>query len=851
MIYVILCALVGTGFSPEGELPLDYVTLDAGSGVTFDQIMDIAQVDADTVENIEPGVLPEGDYLMDVVFTNDGSKVLVCNYMTENVTVMDRASMSIDTTVAGEGNPGGIACSDEYAVIALPFSDKVEVYSLADASLAGSFSTGEQPWVVRVSENGEHAYVGCDIDNVCEVIDLAGMTHENTIADFPVWLSGYTFGSEGNRFMAKFSGFEILPGDTLIAVGDGETSLLFIDPASGSVEYSLAIADCDGVALSGDGQYLVALSAGSTVTLHRVDLSTFTVDASVAVTGYTVGMTREIAVNQDGSKAFISTSSNTSTLVDFLDNEFVTFTSTYSAFWVGVSYDHSLAISGQYRFSVIDFDTESMVAQYQGNSQYMGCVSPVDNYAAGVDPVGHEGVYFYSFSGSSANYLGDVLSGSPVEGDGSRRCAISEDGTVAVVSNTLSDNVSIVDMTMMETVAVLEIGDRVQDVAITSDSKYAVVCGFNSNSVMIIDLDTSMIVADVPTGSRSGVVSITPDDGYAYVGNISSNSVSVVQLDGASSVEVAEIPCGTIGVTWAATGVSSDVRVSPSGDYCLVAASFDDKVKVIDTATNTIVADLAVGDFPLQIAFNADGSKAIVSNYSGDTYSVIDVDGASSSVMGTWSAGDGPLRVAYDEISDLFAIGLYLDDAVKTVDPSTGLVEDTYSYASSGHVVDLDYTYTLFGNRLVLTAGDTSTPARIHWNDEYEDLSAGPVFFDYCDWTCVALGPVPGPDYAIYIDLTPMGLEEHEIQITGMPGLSLGPNPGNGNFSFTVQLPSAGMVELGVYDLSGRLVSEVYSDELGAGSHSLNWEGDVPAGVYAVRLSAGGRVVSKLLTVCR
>jgi YVTN family beta-propeller protein len=168
----------------------------------------------------------------------------------------------------------------------------------------------------------------------------------------------------------------------------------------------------------------------------------------------------------------------------------------------------------------------------------------------------------------------------------------------------------------------------------------------NMISVKIIDLDTYTIVADVPTGTRSSVVSITPDDGYAYVGNVSSNSVSVVQLNGASSTEVAEIPCGIIGVSWAACGVTSDVQVSPSGDYCLVAASFDDKVKVIDTATNTIVADLTVGDFPLQIAFNSDGSRALVTNYIVDTYSLIDVDGASSSVVDTWSAGDGGKTVS-------------------------------------------------------------------------------------------------------------------------------------------------------------------------------------------------------------
>lgn len=849
MLGIILVLFAAGIPSEDGTAAFDYQTFDARSGVTADQVMPFyASLDADTVVDIDPGVLPEGDYLMDIAFTTDGSKVLVCNYMTENVSVIDVAAMTIDTTVAGEGYPGGIACSDEYAVLALPFSDMIAVYDLLDGSLAASFPSGEQPWEIRVSDDGGYAYVSCDIDDVCEVINLGTLTHEMTITDFPVWLASYGWGSEANRFYTKFSGFEILPGGGHIAVGDGESSLLFINTSTGAVDHVLPVPDCANVALSGDGAYLVALSTSSPVALTLVDLSDFTIETTVEIAGYTSGMTTETAVNQDGTKAYISTGSNTSHLVRFLTGDAVTFSTTYSAFWVGVSPDHSLAVSGQYRYSIIDFETETMVAQHQGNSQYIGAVSPVANLSASYAPTSHEGVYFYSFDSSSVSYLGDVMSGSPVEGDGPRRAAISPDGTTAVVSNTMSDNVSLIDMNTLEVTAVLEVGDRVQDAAITSDSKWAVVCGFNSNSVKILDLDTGTIVADVPTGSRSGVVSITPDDAYAYVGNISANTVSVVQLDGASSTEVAEIPCGVIGVVWAACGVSSDVRVSPTGEYCLVAASFDDRVKVIDTATNTIVADLPVGDFPLQIAFNSDGSRALVSNYMGDTYSLIDVDGSSSSVVGTWAAGDGPLRLAYDAATDRFAMGLYSDRAVKMVDPSTGSVTATYSYAGSGAVIDLDFTAD--GSRMVLTGPGTGTPCRMHRDDYYEDLAGSAVFFDYCQSTETLLAPVPGPDFAIYLSYSSLGIENGGIFPGDMPALGLSPNPGAGSFTFSVHLPEACGIELSVYDLNGRMVSNVSSGPLSGGEHIFDRDLSLPDGVYAVRLEAGGKVVSRLLTVC-
>lgn len=848
MISLLLCALAASVTTPDGEPFEHFETLDPGSGVTADQVIPfLATLDADTVKNVEPGVLPEGDYLMDITFTTDGSKVLVCNYMTRNVTVMDWASMSIDTTVGGDGLPGGIACSDQYAVIAVPFSDRIDVYDLSDASLAASFPCGEQPWEIRISGDGGHAFVSCDIDDVCEVIDLNTLTHELTITGFPVWLSSYGWGSEANRFYTVFSGFEIL-GDSLIAAGTGDNQLLFFSTATGAVEETVDIPECASVAISGDGTTLIALSATDPVMLHRVDLSTFSLLGSVAIVGYTSGMTRDIAVNQDGTKAFISTSSNTSHLVDFVDMEAVTFSSTYSAFWVGVSPDHSLAVSGQYRYSIIDFATETMVAQHQGNAQYIGCVSPVANHTASYAPTMHEGVYFYSFDGSSANYLGDVMSGSPVEGDGTRRTAIAPDGTVALVSNTMSDNVSIVDMGTLETTAVIEIGDRVQDVAITGDSQWGVVCGFNSNSVMILDLEAETVVANVPTGNRPSVVSISPDDGFAFVGNITSNTVSVVALEGASSYEVAEIPCGVIGVVWAACGVSSDVRVSPTGEYCLVAASFDDRVKVIDTSTNTVVADLTVGDFPLQIAFSSDGTRALVTNYLGDTYSLIAVDGASSSVVGTWPAGDGPLRVAWDPVTGQFGMGLYSDRQVKMVDPATGSITATHSYSAHGAVVDLDFSES--GNRLVLTGPGGTVPCRMHLDGEYEDLDGSAVFFDYCHQTQTAMAAVPGPDYAIYLEYSPQGFAEGVISVSGMPGLSVSPNPGNGSFSFEVFLPAEGPVSIGVYDLSGRLVSGVASAGYGAGSHLVSWDGGLPSGVYAVRMDACGKTISRLLTVC-
>ena len=87
---IVLCVLASGVPSEDGMLLDGYESFHATSGVTVDQLLPFcASAPADTVCDIDPGVIPEGDYLMDITFTNDGSKVLVCNYMTQNVTVMD------------------------------------------------------------------------------------------------------------------------------------------------------------------------------------------------------------------------------------------------------------------------------------------------------------------------------------------------------------------------------------------------------------------------------------------------------------------------------------------------------------------------------------------------------------------------------------------------------------------------------------------------------------------------------------------------------------------------------------------------------------------------------------------
>jgi YVTN family beta-propeller protein len=78
--------------------------------------------------------------------------------------------------------------------------------------------------------------------------------------------------------------------------------------------------------------------------------------------------------------------------------------------------------------------------------------------------------------------------------------------------------------------------------------------------------------------------------------------------------------------------------------FAYVANSASDTVSVIDTATNSVVTTIAVGDNPAVVAITPDGTKAYVTNYQALTVSVIDI--ATNTVIETVDVGERSIGVA-------------------------------------------------------------------------------------------------------------------------------------------------------------------------------------------------------------
>ncbi len=91
---------------------------------------------------------------------------------------------------------------------------------------------------------------------------------------------------------------------------------------------------------------------------------------------------------------------------------------------------------------------------------------------------------------------------------------------------------------------------------------------------------------------------------------------------------------------------------------------------------------------------------------------------------------------------------------------------------------------------------------------------------------------------------------------TGVATASVGmpyPNPASSSLNFPVSLSGPGAVEIRIFDLSGRTVDAISTDELTSGSHTLVWNAsEAPAGVYMARISSPcGGTVSRRVVITR
>jgi YVTN family beta-propeller protein len=190
---------------------------------------------------------------------------------------------------------------------------------------------------------------------------------------------------------------------------------------------------------------------------------------------------------------------------------------------------------------------------------------------------------------------------------------IASTSSYGYITNSESDDVSVIDTTSNSVIAKISVGDRPIGVACNPKGKRVYVTNVNSGTVSVIDTTTNMVKATIPVGSWPLGIDVTPDGGRVYVANMRSSSVSVI--DASNNTVVSNIQVG---------GIPEGLAITPDGRRVYVPNGTLSYTTVIDTSTNKVITRIPVGNYALGVAITPAGNKVYVGNHNDHNVSVID-----------------------------------------------------------------------------------------------------------------------------------------------------------------------------------------------------------------------------------
>ncbi len=159
-------------------------------------------------------------------------------------------------------------------------------------------------------------------------------------------------------------------------------------------------------------------------------------------------------------------------------------------------------------------------------------------------------------------------------------------------------------------------------------------------AVLVVDTATNTLATTILLEAHSIPfdVAVSPDGTRLYVLNNRLVGTALIDvIDTATNTLLVSQPLG-------ASGPGQQLAVSRDGTRLYVTVVDPDSVKVMETATNSVIATVPVGQFPQGVAVRPDDAFAYVANSTVNSVSVIDT--AANSVVATVPVGARPFGVA-------------------------------------------------------------------------------------------------------------------------------------------------------------------------------------------------------------
>ncbi|RMF85339.1 MAG: YncE family protein, partial [Planctomycetota bacterium] len=159
----------------------------------------------------------EGDAPTQVLFTPDGTQIVVSHRDSQNLIVFDAATRAFVREIAISGSPQGVAITPDgtTAITANLWEDTVSFVDLASGTETGTVAVGDQPGFVRITPDGLTALVGNTVSGDISVIDIATMTETQRIAGAG-YVASLSVSFEPGAIAPSFDPFEVPDNNTIM-----------------------------------------------------------------------------------------------------------------------------------------------------------------------------------------------------------------------------------------------------------------------------------------------------------------------------------------------------------------------------------------------------------------------------------------------------------------------------------------------------------------------------------------------------------------------------------------------------------------------------------------------------------
>ncbi|HYE63241.1 MAG TPA: YncE family protein [Phycisphaerales bacterium] len=657
-------------------------------------------------EFVDVNGVPDGDIPRDVAFTPDGTTAVIVNQGTGVanglMTFLNVNTRTVTHSVEVEFFPNHVAVSPngQYAVCSNVFSNSVSVVHIPTHTLLGNVPiTGTQPFRVAITPDSQFAVVSVTNDAVNATFSVVSLSTLSEVRSFP----GTSMGAIGAFATPEvgissglWSKWALTPDGTRIVVPDNIAPgrVVAFNVSDGAMVMNIPTAPGGrSIDIHPDGTTAVIGHEGNERKITKVDLVNGTATVLSGLTDSLEGQVIKITPDKQYAVAAISNNTVFHRLSDGVR------TATVSTGIVGdleLSFDNQYIFVSNFTSRVISIASQSAVANLTFAACADAAISPTQLRAVALNNRFREDIHVYNINGAASSFEGFALSGPPPEGDSTRVVATSADGSVVVAGNLSSRNVTIIDGHTNATLGYVNTGDRVLDLAVTPNGQYAVVCNTDdgSGTVSIVDIASRTRVAHLSTPTRPGKVKISPDGSKAYVLSLAgTDTIYVINIAGAASSIAGTVLAGQTGnAQYAAYSDISGIELSPDGSILAVCVSFEDKIRLINTATRTIITDVEVGtipgfatpEFPMRAVFSPDGTKLYTvlagMNFSptASKIAVVNINGAASAQVTAVPCNPYPLTMNIDPAGQFVYIGTNITNpGVQVFDTSSNSIVAT------------------------------------------------------------------------------------------------------------------------------------------------------------------------------